>query len=50
MSAAETGFDLLHVRKDPFHCKSATLGVIRPISQEAISKRGGRGEGHSKVM
>lgn len=50
MSAVKTCFDLLHLSKDPFHYKSGTLDVIRPINQEAISKRGGRREGHSKVM
>lgn len=29
-SAAEAHFDLLHLRKDPFHYKSGTLGVIGP--------------------
>lgn len=30
VSAAEARFDLLHLRKDPFHYKSGTLGVIGP--------------------
>lgn len=41
--AAKVNCDLLHLRKDPFHYKSGTHIVIRPISQEAISKRGGEG-------
>lgn len=36
-------FDLLHLRTDTFYYKSGTLGVIWPVSQEAISKRGGGG-------
>lgn len=44
VSAAKAHFDLLHSRKDPFHYKAGTLGL------EAISKRGGGGEGHSKVI
>lgn len=49
MSAAKLNFDLLHLREDPFHYKSGTCSVILHISQEAISKRGGEREGHSKV-
>ena len=48
MSAVKTCFDLLHLSKDPFHYKSGTLDVIRPINQEAISKRGGRRGGSFK--
>lgn len=50
MSAAKVCLDLLHLRKDPFLYKSGTHSVIWPISQEAISKRSGEREGHSKVI
>lgn len=49
MSAAKLQFDLLHLRKDPFHYKSGACSVILHISQEAISQGGGEREGHSKV-
>lgn len=49
MSAAKLQFDLLPLRKDPFHYKSGACSVILHISQEAISQGGGEREGHSKV-
>jgi hypothetical protein len=50
VSAAKACFDLLHLRKEPFHYKSGTCSAIWPISQEAISTKGGEREGHSKVI
>lgn len=51
VSAARVHFDLLHLRKDPWHCKSGTPGLVYgPHVRRQFLKRGGGGEGHLKVI